>query len=1288
MKKMIAILCVAVLAASAVIGVTNVRSSNKIKDLNADLASMQDAVAESQKNVDALTEEVAVKATEIETLTADVAKKEAQIETLTADVADREAQIQTLTADVADKTAQIAALNTRVEANAAEIAALTEQATAAQAQIDALAAESAQKNAQIDTLSADLSTAQQKLQVIIDTIVGPQEAEKAEAGAALPQVGDVVNGFEVKEILEFPLVNAQVVLFEHQQTGAQLTYVANEDTNRAFQLTFNTRPLDDTGLPHVFEHATLSGSDKYPSTALWMNLVYQTYNTYMNAYTADAMTCYPIASLSETQLLKYADYYTDSCLHPSVLKDESIYRTEAWRYRMADMEDDLTIEGTVYTEMLGATTLDRKALYNANRVTFPGAAIALDQGGDPDAIPDMTWEQLQDYHEKFYHPANCMVYLYGQFEDYTAFLELLDQAFAPYERTEFHYADTAYTPITEPVQLKVGYPMAEGTDPENQSAIYYYIVCPGMKGDVEQEHVMDNLFSLLNQDSSLLMQNLKKALPTGSFGFGREVAAPDDAIVFVASNVNEDDGELFRDTIMASLREIAAAGFPQDMVDSAMATLQLSTKLAPESGDPVGGVLQSLAYSYATTGNPYDYLDSLAAAEQLDEMNRQGLYQQAITDWLLDKETWTLVTTYPEPGQKEAHDEALAQLLAEIKANMTKEEKQAIIDASNAEPEDGDAAELVAQLQAVTVESLPEEIRKYDVDDVTGEDGIRRIDVTAGVDGVGTALLYLDAQALPQEDIHYMRLFTRLLGQLDTDAHTKEELDVLSARYLYGKTIGVSVSGTAKDYHPYLILQWTAMDDDLAAGYDLMEELVFHTQFTDAQKLLERVQAEKASVRSSINGAPYNVAMFRGFAVDAPMWQYYNYLNYLDYYAFIERLEAEIAENPQEATARLETVQSFFANSFGAISAFAGNENSIRANRALADAFLAGLDNTERQAARYDLPVPARNEAIIVDTNIQFNNIFASFDVLGMEDYDAGLNAISSLVTDTYLIPILRDQNGVYTPWNGEIQNRGMYLITSRDPKVKETFDVYQSLPELIANLDVDQETLDGYILSNYAELAKGSGELTGAVDVISSTVSGIPQEKVLAYMEQLKAVTPESVKAAAALYQKAWDHGVHSTAGSAAAINANADLYDVILNPFGAKDNSQVELSDIAQGDAYYEAVRFVFENGLMEARAEDAFGVAEDATVGEWALAVYQLLGGAGSQEEAVEALASVGMLAPDSDPAAVMSRTDLIGSCNILCQLAQVENMDTTLPESKNENASRGDMALILMRLNEAE
>ena len=1123
------------------------------------------------------------------------------------------------------------------------------------------------------------------LMLTLSVASGLAEALAVE-NTGLPQAGDVVNGFEALEIRPFPLVGADVVLFEHQKTGAKVLYVANDSKNRVFQLTFATRPIDNTGLPHVFEHATLSGSEKYPSAALFMNLLNQTYNTYMNAYTTDAMTCYPIASLSEAQLLKYADYYTDSCLHPRVMEQESTFKTEAWRYRMESMEDDLTLEGTVYSEMLGAYTLARAALLNANQITFPGAALGLDYGGHPDYIPEMTWDALKAYHEKFYHPSNCLALLYGDFEDYTAFLALLDEAFAPYEKASFHYEDVDYAPITGPVESVLPYPTAAGSDTNNQSYVYFYIVCPGMKGDTQQEAIIDNAMTLLSQSSSVLMQNLKKALPAGSFSFGREVAAPDDAIVFVAANVNKDDGPLFKEIVLSSLAQAAQEGFPQDMVDAANVSLGISTKLAPENGSPVEGVLQSLAYNYVTTGNPFHYLDQVESLNQLEAWNQQGLYQAAIEKWLLNKDTWTLTTTYPAPGMKEEHDEALAQYLALLKEQMTDEEKQAIIDETNAEAEPDDASALVAQLQAVTLESLPEEVKTYPINDVTGEDGVRRLDVIAGVDGIGQVSLMLDASALPQEDLHWFRLFTRLLGKMDTDAHTWEELTVLTSRYLYSQLIGINSLRTAqKELHPYFELDWIAMDEDLQAGYDLMEELVFHTQFTDTQRLLEQVQNQKASVRSAINSSAYSIALYRMAAIDSPALRYYSYINYLEYYDFLNKAEQLLTEAPEKAVESLERVQAFFNNRQGAVAAFAGNEHSIAVNRPLADAFLAKLSDEKREKVEYNLPVPSEHEAVIIDSNVQFNVMFASLEDLGVEDLDVSLNVVSTLVQDQFLIPLLRDQYGVYTPFAGILNEAGLYLITYRDPNVTETYQVYASLPELIAQMETDQDTLNGFILSNYSSLAQGSGELTGAADVISTVVAGYPQDRALEYMRQYKATTPETVRASAEIFAKMMENGSRSTFGSAAAINANADFFDSILNPFNAKDTSQVVFNDAQEGSEHYEAIRFMYENGLMQPLADDLFGAEETAPAGDLYGFLYALLGGEpNAAEEAMATLGQYSLVPEGFEPATPLDKETTVAVLSSFCRLAQLEWTPEDPGEAGAEPLTRGELAQWLFNM----
>ena len=788
---------------------------------------------------------------------------------------------------------------------------------------------------------------------------------------------------------------------------------------------------------------------------------------------------------------------------------------------------------------------------------------------------------------------------------------------------------------------------------------------------------------LLYADASPLMQSLKKALPSGSFACYIETEGPDDAIVFIAQNVNPQDSAVFRKTVDAALADVAKNGFAQDLVDGLAASLSLSMKLLREGSEVGVDLIPDIAYSYSSSGDPFNYMDYMDALEQLDDWNSRGLYKEAVEKWLVGSKTTTLTVTYPEPGLREQLDEAEAQRLAAVKEELSAEELSAIIETTNAPQEEDDASAYVSQLQAVTVASLPEESRAYTVTDETGEDGVRRMTAEAGVDGVGQVVLLLDTSGLPQEDIHWFALYTALLGELDTSAHSSEGLAALTTRYLYSGEIRLSLveqDGT-KNYNPYLRAGWIASDEDLQDSYDLMYELLYDTQFTDTEMLLGLIQQNKASLKSAITSSPYNVALYRAFAESSPLYAYYDNFNYLNYYAFLERVEQAMAEEPDEVVARLEAVQTYFHNRTNAVAAYAGSDDGIQTNAPIADAFLEKLDAREIKAAEYEFTTAAESFSLIVDSNVQYNGIIADYDVLGMEGYSADMDAVSALVNDAYLLPMLRDQYGVYTPWHGFVEDAGIYLLTYRDPNITETFEVYEALSEFLADMELDQETLDGYILSSYAYYAIPDGELSGAVSAILDALSGTPADQSLQYMRQLKALTPDKAKACVSAYEKLMENGIRVTAGGAATISANEDLYEEILNPFDAVDSSGVEFSDVPEGHEFYEAVHFAYEYGLLEPLKDEVFGVDEKATLGEFAGALYGLFGGdPAEQKKAIQFFGEYDIMPYKS---AVSSPVTAAQAQDILDRLCQVAELDFTPDESAPETElSRGELAVVLM------
>ncbi|MBQ6173767.1 MAG: insulinase family protein [Clostridia bacterium] len=1102
------------------------------------------------------------------------------------------------------------------------------------------------------------------------------------AAEGLPQVGDTVNGFTVKEIRDFPLIDARIVRFEHDRTGAQAYWIANDDNNRVFDLTFHTVPVDNTGLPHVFEHATLSGSDKYPSTKLFFNLSFQTYNSYMNASTYDIMTSYPVASLSEAQLLKLADFYTDCCFHPIILERESIFRTEAWRYRLNSPEDELTLEGTVYSEMLGSNTLARMAGLNGYRAAFPGSTIGNSYGGEVEKIPDMTWDMLKEYHATYYHPSNCAAYLYGDLEDYGAFLALLDEAFAPYERRETAFDDAAYTPITEPVTVSVPYPMESGSNTSRISEIDYVIVCP----DVPKEDVITFEMAglLLGSETSDLMITLQQALPHGTFSCGVDVVAPSPCVIFTANNVDPEDAETFRSVIDEQIGLAAQNGFSDAQIDAEVAALAISTRLMREESDVgVSSIIPSFAYYNMGTGDPWFYMSYIDELDSIARKNGEGLYTEMIAKYLVGNPRTALVTTYPEAGLKDQQDAVLAEHLAEVKAAMSEEEIAAIVEASNnPEDESADTAAMVASLTAVTKDTLPEEVKHYDINDYTDDNGLRHIETVAGVDGIGQVDVMLNASGIAVEDLHYFRLLTHLVGRLDSEEHSQADLTQLMSRYMYNGSLRCSLlSDPENNAHLFYRMSWIAADEDLSAGYDLAYELAYTLDFSNTEKLLAAVRAIKSGVRNDINGG-YMVLLYRAMARAEQTSLLYTYMNQVEYYTFLEQAEAAIEADPEAFVAELVRVREQLRNGNSAIVMYAGSEESIAVNKPIAEAFIARLNNEEIVPVSYDtVPVPGAREGLIIDSNVNYNLIASDFASLGLTDFTGDMSAVTAMVNDLFLMPVLRDQFGAYSVFHDGMDNYGIYLISYRDPKVAEFFQVADQLSGQVAGLEIDQETLDGYILSAYTAYATSSGELAGAVNAEIELLEGTDPDKKLNDMRALKSLTVESIAGYSDVYAKLAETGVRSTAAGASTIQANAEMYDAVLNPLGVVIGEEEAVADVPEDHPHAAAIAAVLDAGAMSAEG-GAFRPDEPATVADMAYAFYVL--GMGDKPadgaSAYETFTQYGLLLGSADPAAELDYVTLNAELKQFLKGGYGFDFTETL-SGDGDIATRGELAGIL-------
>jgi hypothetical protein len=228
---------------------------------------------------------------------------------------------------------------------------------------------------------------------------------------------------------------------------------------------------------------------------------------------------------------------------------------------------------------------------------------------------------------------------------------------------------------------------------------------------------------------------------------------------------------------------------------------------------------------------------------------------------------------------------------------------------------------------------------------------------------------------------------------------------------------------------------------------------------------------------------------------------------------------------------------------------YAGNEDGIAAFNESIGVLFDGLPETAIEAADYQPAPPTANkaEAIVVDSAVQYNLIFDSLEDMGLTD-SGKLLPVSSIIYDKYLTPQIRHNIGAYD--NFSIMDENGFLFGSyRDPSVTETFTVYEGLADFIKNVPLTQEDVNDYILSSYSVFAMPRGALASAKEALNLRACGEPDDKRLRQMREMKSLTVEDIRALAPAFETMASEGFRSTTGGAAAINANAGLYESIID-------------------------------------------------------------------------------------------------------------------------------------------
>ncbi|MCD8155797.1 MAG: insulinase family protein [Clostridiales bacterium] len=991
------------------------------------------------------------------------------------------------------------------------------------------------------------------------------------------------NRFQAYETVgeeELPDIHSRGTVLRHRKTGARVMLIENEDENKVFSIAFRTPPGDSTGVPHILEHSVLCGSREFPLKDPFVELAKGSLNTFLNAMTYPDKTCYPVASCNDQDFQNLMHVYLDAVFYPNIYQKEEIFRQEGWNYHLEAPEGPLTYNGVVYNEMKGAFSSPDEVLERMiMNSLFPDTAYGVESGGDPDCIPDLTYEDFLDFHRKYYHPSNSFIYLYGNM-DMEEKLDFIDRHYlSGFEALEVDSQIRRQPAFDRCRDLTMPYPIAENDSEENNTYLSYNMVV-GETTDTMVSLAFEILdYALLSAPGA----PLKKALLDA--GIGKDIYGSfEDGILqpyftVVAKGSDPNRKEAFLSVILDTLKGIVKNGIDEKAILAGINYYEFRYREADFSSYPKGLMygLDILGTWLYEDENPFSQVSLLPVFDRLKKAAGEGYFEGLIQKYLLDNPHGSVVTLVPEKGLAARRDQALAEKLEAYRAGLSMQEREAMVEKTQALAAWQEAGEDPENLKCIPM--LKREDIRREINGFTNQaldlEGNLFLYHDVCTNGIGYADVMFEVKNFTPEEVHYLGLLKSVLGCVDTENYSYGELFNEINTWTGGITCGVTVYDDARsteDFRAMFSFRGKALYPKLDFMGKMILEILQTSKIRDRKRLYEIIAEVKSRASASLVAAGHSTAVLRAASYASPMAAFQDEMAGIGYYHFIEGLEQEFDQRGEEIAEGLCHVMGRLFLPENLCVSYTGEAESLEAAKKLFREIRGGLtagragfpgESGERPeqtcaadkkadslAAAPDSPWTGvcvkRNEGFLTSGQVQYVAQAGNFRKKGL-DYTGALDILRVILSYDYLWINLRVRGGAYGCMSGFKRSGESYLVSYRDPHLRRTLEMYGGVSEYIRNFQADERDMTKYIIGTISgKDVPRTPQMEGSVST-AAWFSHVTEEMVQRERDQILKATEEDIRALAPLMDAILEDSQICVVGSETAIRRAEEVFGEI---------------------------------------------------------------------------------------------------------------------------------------------
>lgn len=952
-------------------------------------------------------------------------------------------------------------------------------------------------------------------------------------------------------------IKSEGFLLKHKKSGARICLISNQDDNKVFYVGFRTPSLDSTGAAHILEHSVLCGSEKYPVKDPFVELAKSSLNTFLNAMTYPDKTIYPLASCNDKDFQNLMEVYMDAVFHPNIYKYKEIFCQEGWHYEMEALDAPLTINGVVYNEMKGAFSspdgvLEREILSSL----YPDTSYAFESGGNPENIPELTYEQFLAFHQKYYHPCNSYIYLYGNM-DMEEKLDWIDREYlSKYDKISVDSEIKTQKPFQGRREIVIPYNIASGEELKDNAYLSY---------NVSIETILDKTlyvafdildYALLSAPGAPLKQALLDA------GIGKDVMASYDCsslqplFSIIVKNSNLQQKEEFLNIIQKVLKEQVSQGINRKSLMAGLNSFEFRYREADYGSFPKGLLLgiKCLDSWIYDEDQPFLHLEELEIIEYLKAQTETGYFEELVQKYFLDNPHASVVIAEPKYGLNAKREEALAKKLAEYKASLSLEEQQAVIDFTRhlkqyqEEPSAPEDLDKMPMLSRDDIKKTGEKlyIREHRADDTL------MLCHDIDTNGIAYFSLIFDAGQIAKEEIPWLGVLKSVLGYVDTDSHSFQELANEINLHTGGIFSEIGIYPHVKEDR--ILLKYEVkvktLYHEIPKTMEIVREILSGSNFRRQERLYEILAQLKSRLQMSLSSSGHSVSSIRAMSYFSESARYTDMVQGIEFYQLVKDLEEHFDEKKDFLSGKLESLMQMIFCRDNLMFSVGAEPEGMEALEKEIPAVKAVLSEQSPKKPEISLSLEKKNEGFLDASQVQYVSRAGNFKQAGFE-YTGTLRILKVLLSYDYLWLNIRVKGGAYGCMSGFTRRGDGYFTSYRDPNLSKTNEVYEEIPEYLDQFQATEKEMTGYILGTFSAV---DAPLTPAGKTGRSAtayLTGITEEMLQKEREEILQASQEDIRSLSGIVRAILQENAFCVIGNEEKLKEEKELFLELKNLF-----------------------------------------------------------------------------------------------------------------------------------------